>query len=85
VARCDERCTLRLSGRMTGRRRLPSVTRRAAAGKRVRLTMKLSRRLRRTLARDLRRGRKVIATLRLRARDAAGNARTRTVRVRVVR
>lgn len=78
VASCDEACSLTLSGTVAGRR-LVAVRRRAAARTSVRMTVRVPASLRRTLSR----GR--VATLRLRAADAAGNARTRTVRVRLTR
>ena len=84
VARCDEPCTLRLTGRLWRGRSLRPRTRTAAPGERVRLSLALRRTDRRKLSRRLGR-RPVTAVLRLRATDAGRLSRTRTFRIRVVR
>jgi glucose/arabinose dehydrogenase len=96
--RCDEQCTVRASGRVTiSRRRARTAaatravrTRTAkatvVANTRTSLRLRLSRTTRRSIKRSLSRPRRV-ATVRIavRATDAAGNARTRTLRVQIVR
>jgi glucose/arabinose dehydrogenase len=93
--RCNEQCRVRTGGAMTVRRRahsaasrsalaLPRVGRTLAAGALVRVKLKVSARTRRAVRRALRRpGRRVTARLVLRAGDAAGNTRRRTVLIRV--
>ena len=85
--RCNERCRLRITGKAGPRRRaLPVKRRTLPANARRRITIELSRRLTRRLRRDQRRsGRRVVARLRLRATDAAGNARTRRLKIRLKR
>ena len=96
--RCDEACTVRASGRVRlTRGRAPSAaagrpllvrTRRAAlrAGVRTTLRLGIARSTRRRIGRALRRPRRTAtASIAVRATDAAGNIRTRTVRVRIVR
>jgi glucose/arabinose dehydrogenase len=75
---CDERCSLRVSGTVRGLR-LRGTLRRLDAHRRTVVEVALSRRIRRALAR---RGSITIA---LRARDAAGNVRTRSLVIRVLR
>jgi glucose/arabinose dehydrogenase len=96
--RCDEQCTVRASGRVTiSRRRARTAaatralrTRTAqatvVANARATLRLRLARATRRSIARSLSRPRRR-ATVRIavRAADAAGNARTRTLRVQIVR
>jgi glucose/arabinose dehydrogenase len=90
-ARCDEACTIRAAGvlRVRNRRlRMISVrrpARAAQAGKRVRLKVRLGRRQARILRRALRRGRRPVVRVGLRATDPAGNRSPlvrRSVRVR---
>jgi glucose/arabinose dehydrogenase len=95
--RCDEQCSVRASGRVTVlRRRAGAAATRAlrtrtatatlAANTRATLRLRLSRATRRSLKRSLSRpGRRVGVRISLRAADAAGNARSRVVRVRIVR
>jgi hypothetical protein len=85
--RCNERCRLRVTGKAGPRRRTLPVKRRTLPGNaRRRITIKLSRKLTRRLRRDQRRsGKKVFARLAIRATDAAGNARTRRIRIRLKR
>jgi hypothetical protein len=88
--RCDETCgaVLRGSVRVAGTRKrhgLRRATRQVAAGKRVRATVRFSKRTRRVVARALARGRRVRVRVTAVARDAAGNrsrAAVRTVRAR---
>jgi glucose/arabinose dehydrogenase len=98
---CDEQCAVRVSGRVVvarvrarprasaaAARPLLVRTRRAtlAAGARVRLRILIARSTRKRIGRALRRPRRsATASLTVRATDAAGNARTRRVRVRIVR
>jgi glucose/arabinose dehydrogenase len=84
--RCDELCGATITGtvRVKESKRvyvLTRATRQIAAGKRVKLTLRASRRLRRAI----RRGGRATATLAVVARDAAGNAATAKRRVRAVR
>jgi glucose/arabinose dehydrogenase len=96
-ARCDEQCTLRATGRVLisrtrARPAAPSAmsTRSArstvVANTRTTLRLQLSRTTRRAVKRALSRPhRRVFVRISLRATDAAGNARRRTVRVQIVR
>jgi hypothetical protein len=97
-ARCDEACSVRASGRVLlarARARAASAgrpllvrTRRATlrAGARTTLRLAIARSTRRRIARALRRPRRTAtATLTVRATDAAGNVRARSVRIRIVR
>lgn len=96
-ARCDEQCALRASGRVTITRRgarasaaRALVTRTAkatvVANTRTTLRLHLSRATRRAIARALHRpGRRATVRITLTAKDPAGNARKRTLRVRIVR
>jgi hypothetical protein len=87
-ASCNERCSLAAGGRLrVGRRsiRMRRLVRPVELGRRARLKVVLDRRGRRVLRRALRRKRRPIVRLRLRARDGGGNASPllrRTVRVR---
>ena len=94
--RCDELCTVRASGRVLITRRahaaaaavLRTRTARATlvANARTTLHLKLSKATRRAIKRSLaRRGRRATVRITLRAADRAGNARTATRRVRIVR
>ena len=85
--RCNERCRVRITGKAGPRRRsLPVKRRTLPANAHRRFTIKLSRRLTRRLRRDQRRsGKRVVARLRLRATDAAGNTRTRRLTIRLKR
>ncbi len=94
--RCDEQCTIRTGGGLQVRRRAHGATttnpmslsrlrRTLAGGALVRLRVPVSARSRRAVRRALRRGgRRVTARVLLRATDAAGNTRRRTVLVRVI-
>jgi hypothetical protein len=86
---CDEPCTIAASGRLSvpGPARVFKLrprTRTLAAGSRVRMKLRLTRRARPALRRALRRGRRVRARVSVRASDPLGNARsvTKTVRAR---
>jgi glucose/arabinose dehydrogenase len=90
--RCDEQCTLRTGGSVQVRRMvarasafsLPRIRRTIAAGALVRLRLDVPATTRRAVRRALLRGgRRVTARIALRATDEAGNARRRTVLVRV--
>jgi glucose/arabinose dehydrogenase len=94
--RCDELCTVSASGRVLITRRahaaaaaaLRTRTARATLVANVRTTLhlKLSKATRRAIKRSLaRRGRRATVRITLRAADRAGNARTATRRVRIVR
>ena len=95
--RCDEACSVRASGRVRiARTRAraaadrPLLVRaaraRLSAGARTTLRLRLARSTRARIARALRRPRRTAtASVTVRATDAAGNTRTRTVRVRIVR
>ena len=85
--RCNERCRVRVTGKAGPRRRaLPTRRRTLPANARRRIVIKLSPRLTRQLRRDRRRtGERVFARLAVRATDAAGNARTRRVKIRLKR
>jgi hypothetical protein len=77
---CDEQCALRVSAK---RSKTHSVT--AAAGARVRVLLHPSRRALRLWSRAVRRHHAVVIRIRVRGTDAAGNASTRSARVRVLR
>jgi hypothetical protein len=77
---CDEQCTLRVAAKRAKTRR-----RTAAAGARLRIVLRPSRAALRGWAGAVRRHHRVVVRLRVRATDAAGNATSRSVRVRVVR
>jgi hypothetical protein len=87
-ARCNERCTVAMSGRLRiGRRsyRLRKARRSASADRRIRIRVRLTRRAARALRRALRRRRRARVRVGLRGRDAVGNPTRlvrRTVRVR---
>jgi hypothetical protein len=94
--RCDELCTVSASGRVLIARRarvaaavvLRTRTARATvvAGRRIVLRLRLSRAARGAIKRSLARGgRRARVRIVVRAVDAAGNARTGTRRVRIVR
>jgi glucose/arabinose dehydrogenase len=95
--RCDEQCTLRATGRILVSRvrarssaasALSTRTARATvvANTRTTLRLRLSRATRRTVKRTLARPhRRVLVRITLRATDAAKNARTRHLRVQIVR
>jgi hypothetical protein len=96
-ARCDEQCTLLATGRvLVSRSRarssaaIPLRTRSAkttvVANTRTTLRLRLSRATRRAVKRSLSRPhRRAFVRISLRATDAAGNARRRTLRVQIVR
>jgi glucose/arabinose dehydrogenase len=87
-ARCSERCTVSMSGRLRiGKRtyRLRKARKPADTGRRITLRVRLTRRASRALRRALLRRRRARVRVALRARDSAGNAsglHTRRVRVR---
>jgi glucose/arabinose dehydrogenase len=95
--RCDEACSVRASGRVRIARTRsraaadrPLLVRtaraRLAAGARATLRLGLARSTRARIARAVRRPRRTAtASIAVRATDAAGNTRTRTVRVRIAR
>ena len=94
--RCDELCTVSAGGRVLIARSahaaaapvLRTRTARATlvAGARTTLRLKLSKATRRAIRRSLARpGRRATVRISVRAADAAGNARTETRRVRIVR
>ena len=94
--RCDEQCTVSASGRVlitrgahaAAARVLKTRTAKAmlAAGARTTLRLKLSKATRRSIRRSLdRRGRRATVRIAVRAADPAGNARSATRRVRIVR
>jgi glucose/arabinose dehydrogenase len=95
-ATCDEQCPLRASARIVIRRsragasaaaplHASTVTRTLGANASASLRLALSRATRAQIARALARPRRrAIATITVRARDAAGNVATRTVAVRIV-
>jgi glucose/sorbosone dehydrogenase len=80
----DELATVRVSGRLRGVGRFRTARRQVAAGRRAVLTVRISRKTARELRRALRRKR-VIAALTVLARDAAGNQRRVTRRVKIAR
>lgn len=89
---CDEACALRTRGRLRlsrrGRdRRLETglARRSLATNARLRVRLRFSKGERRRLLHDLRRGRRPVARISLRARDAAGNGRARVVKIRMTR
>jgi glucose/arabinose dehydrogenase len=96
-ARCDEQCALRATGRVlisrTGARSAAAsslITRTAratvVANTRTTLRLRLTRATRRAVKRALsRRHRRATVKMALRAADMAGNARTRILRVQIVR
>ncbi|HEY3019551.1 MAG TPA: hypothetical protein VGJ32_05125, partial [Solirubrobacteraceae bacterium] len=67
------------------RRRAGGLTRTLVARRRTALRVRLTKAFRRARHRALRHHRSVALTLRVRAADAAGNARTVKVRIRLVR
>ncbi len=94
--RCDERCTVTARGRVLLTRRARSAatptlrTRTAkatlAASARTTLRLRLSKATRRAIRRSLARpGRRATVRITVRAADTAGNARSRTLRVQIVR
>lgn len=86
----DEAATVRAGGTLNvpGRARvyrLKSLTKKAAANKRVTFKLKLSKSQLKAVKRALRAKKKVVATVKVTARDAAGNARSATRKVRAIR
>jgi hypothetical protein len=84
-ARCNEACTVSMSGRLAVGLRgygLRRITAAAKANRRVTLRLRLSPRTRRALRRALRRHWRPRVRVTLRARDLAGN-RSRLVRIRI--
>jgi hypothetical protein len=77
---CDEQCALRVSAKRSKVRRAT-----AAAGARLRIVLRPSRRALRLWRRAVRRHQAVVIRIHVRATDAAGNASTRSARVRVLR
>jgi hypothetical protein len=80
AVRTDELATVRASGRLRGVGRFRTAQRQVQTGRRAVLTVRISRTTARKLRRTLRRGR-VVATLTILARDAAGNQRRVTRRI----
>jgi glucose/arabinose dehydrogenase len=80
----SEPATLRAGGRLRGVARFRAARRQAAAGRRVVLITRITRKAARELRRTLRRKR-VIASLTILARDAAGNQRRAERRVKMAR
>jgi hypothetical protein len=83
---CDETCVARATVLVpipgaSRTYRISSRPRTLAPGASARVTLRFGPRLRRALARQRRRGRRVTATLRVTARDAAGNASSRRARL----
>jgi glucose/sorbosone dehydrogenase len=81
-ARCDEACTVKMTAKLLiggHSYRLRSTSGPAGANVRIRLKAKLTKRASRRLRRALRRHRRAKVSVRLRARDAAGN-RSRLVK-----
>ena len=88
--RCDETCGATARGRVRigkakKRRRLRPATRQLAANTRAKATLRAPKKLRRRIARGLRRGRAVRITVTVTARDAAGNASVKRKRIRARR
>jgi len=77
---CDEQCALRVSAK---RSKTHNVT--AAAGARLRILLRPTRRALRLWSRAVRRHHTVVIRIRARATDGAGNVATRSARVRVLR
>ena len=77
---CDEQCGLAVSAKRTRARRVT-----AAANARIRVVLRPSRKALRLWSRIVRRHHKLVIRVHVRATDAAGNATTRSARVRVVR
>jgi hypothetical protein len=84
AATTDELATVRAGGRLRGVGRFKTARRQVRAGRRAVLTVRISRKTARKLRRTLRRHR-VIAGLTILARDAAGNQRRVTRRVKIAR
>jgi hypothetical protein len=82
--RSDEPAALRITGRLRGVARFRTARRELAAGRRVVLNVRITKRSARTLRRTLRRKR-VIAALSIVARDAAGNPSQAARRLKVPR
>jgi hypothetical protein len=75
---------VRITGRLRGVARFRTTRRRLPAARRTVLTVRITRKTARKLRRTLRHKR-VIAALKIRARDAAGNERRVTRRVKIPR
>jgi hypothetical protein len=80
----NELATVRVGGRLRGVARFRVARRQVGAGRRTVLTARITRKTARKLRRTLRRKR-VIATLTILARDAAGNQRRAGRRVKIAR
>ena len=83
--RCSEACRATIASRLRGIRRLKQRGRSLAAGKRTVVRLKVSRKLTRRVRRTLRRRGHVRIVVTVRATDAAGNASRVTRRGRVRR
>jgi hypothetical protein len=83
--RCDEACRVTVNSRMRRVRRLKARHRSLAANRRAIVRVKMSRAVARRLRRALARRGYVRVVVRVRAVDAAGNARVVTKRGRIVR
>ena len=80
AVRADERSALRITGRLRGVARFRTARRELVAGRRVVVSVRITRKAARALRRTLRRKR-AIAALTVLARDAAGNQRKVTRRI----
>jgi glucose/arabinose dehydrogenase len=80
----NEPAAVRITGRLRGVARFRTVRRQLPAARRVVLNVRVTKKTARKLRRTLRRKR-VIAALTIRARDAAGNERRVTRRVKIAR
>jgi hypothetical protein len=80
AVRADERSALRITGRLRGVARFRAARRELVAGRRVVVSVRITRKAARALRRTLRRKR-VIVALTMLARDAAGNQRKVTRRI----
>jgi glucose/arabinose dehydrogenase len=87
---CNEDCGFTVSGRMRISRSkrvyvLKPSSKLAAAGRRVRVRLAMSKKATRALRRALARRRRSVVTVTVEARDAAGNVATRKLRIRARR
>jgi hypothetical protein len=90
AARCDESCAFTATARLTTGPRpvgvhLAPTTRSAAAGKRVRFSVRLKRSALGLLRRQIRRNGRATLRVQVKARDASGNGASATRRVTAVR
>jgi hypothetical protein len=90
TVRCDERCTLRAVanvkiGRASGLFKSSSARKVLAAGAKMKLRLKFSKRSRRAIRRALARGRRALAKVTVGAHDRAGNAGSARATIRLRR